>query len=403
MGLEIRTVADDELPAFGEALLATFGEDPDVDPTFLERVRALIPSGQRWAAFDGGAVVATAGTFDHAIALPGGGGLPMAGLTIVTVRPTHRRRGILRELMRLHLDDARRRGFPISGLWASEASIYQRFGYGVAAFGHAVEIDGAHALELAGPRELDELRWLDEAQARRELPAIYARALADRPGVLLRSEAWWRERRFLESAFARAGASRRRHVAAARAGELVGYLQYRQRSGFTDGLPSGTLEIVELVAIDVCAAATLWRFALRADLFPRVTWWNAPVDDPLPWIVTDGRRIKRRVTDTLWLRLDDVPAALAARRYPADGALRRVIEGAAWELAVSGGHARCTAADPGAPALHLSRPALGSIYLGGAAASQLARAGVVHGDPSAIAAADRLFASAIAPWCPEVF
>jgi predicted acetyltransferase len=407
MAFEIRTVADDELPAFHAAMFATFGQDPESDPAVPDRIRALIAPEQRWAAFDGGDVVATAGTFDHAIALPGGGRIPMAGLTMVVVRPTHRRRGILRELIRLHLDDARRRGFAISGLWASEASIYQRFGYGIAAEGDFVEIDDAHAVAFAEPREHDEVRWIDEARARRELPAIYDRATAGRPGALIRSEAWWRERRFLESPLVAGGASRRRHVVAARAGELVGYLQYRQRPGFTNGLPAGQLDIIELLGIDTRAEATLWQLALRADLFPRVTWWNAPTDNPLPWMVTDARRVRRRRTDTLWLRLDDIAAALAARRYAADGELRLAVDGAAWELAVSdGGSARCTPAASAASArfeLRLSRPALGSLYLGGVSASQLARAGAIHGDPAAIAMADRLFASSIAPWCPEIF
>jgi len=411
MSIEIRTVTDDELPTYREALYATFGEDPENDPNGSERIRALIAPGQRWAAFDGGAVVATAGTLDHALALPGGGTIPMAGLTMVTVRPTHRRRGILRELMRHHLDDARRRGFPISGLWASEASIYQRFGYGLAAEGDLVEIDNAHALALREPREHDEIQWIDEARARRELPAIYSRAAAGRPGTLIRSDVWWRERRFLEAPFFNKGASRRRHVVAARpdSGDLVGYLQYRQRPGFTDGLPAGQLDIIELVAVDARAEAALWRFALRVDLFPRVTWWNAPTDDPLPWLVADPRRVKRRRTDTLWLRLDDIPAALAARRYAADGALRLVVaeSGTAWDLAVSdGGHARCAAAGSAssdASALRLALPALGSLYLGAFSASRLARAGLVQGDLAALATADRLFASPVAPWCPEIF
>jgi predicted acetyltransferase len=424
MPIEIRTVADDELLAYREALAETFGDDLANDPQGPDRIRALIAREQRWAAFDGGTIVATAGSFDHTIALPGGGTIPMAGLTMVTVRPTHRRRGLLRELIRHHLEDASRRGFPISGLWASEASIYQRFGYGVAAEAEFIEIDNAHALALHEPRERDrdgehdEIQWIDEARARRELPAIYSRATASRPGALVRSDVWWRERRFLEAPFARGGASRRRHVVAVRpeSGELAGYLQYRQRPGFTDGLPAGQLDIVELVATDLRAEATLWRFALRVDLFPRVTWWNAPTDDPLPWLVTDPRRVKRRRTDSLWLRLGDIPAALAARRYAAEGALRFVVSGSssgsaaetsAWDLAVSGdGPARCTAAGPGspdAPALRLSLPALGSLYLGAFSASRLARGGLVQGDPAALATADRLFASPVAPWCPEIF
>lgn len=405
MSLEIRAITDDEIPAYREAMLGTFGEDPESDPTGPARIRALIAPAQLWAAFDGGAVVATAGTFDLAIALPGGGQLPMAGLTMVSVRPTHRRRGILRELMRLHLDDARGRGFAISGLWASEASIYGRFGYGVAAEGDAIEIAQAPAVAFAEARELDAVEPIDEERARRELPAIYARAAADRPGALIRSEVWWRERRFLEAPMMRGGASRRRHAVAVRGGERVGYLQYRQRPSFTDGLPAGKVEIVELVAVDTRAAATLWQLALRVDLFPTVTWWNAPVDDVLPWLLADPRRVKRRRTDTLWLRIEDVPAALAARGYASDGRLELAIEGAAWELVVEGGRGRAApiARAPGDAALRLSRAALGSLYLGGFPASLLARAGHIHGAPASIAAADRLFDSAFAPWCPEVF
>jgi predicted acetyltransferase len=213
----------------------------------------------------------------------------------------------------------------------------------------------------------------------------------------------------------RGGASRRRHVLAVRAerGDAgaprpVGYLQYRQRASYSDGLPTGSLEIIELMGVDLRAEATLWQYALRADLFPRVTWWNAPVDDPLPWLVTDPRRVRRRRTDTLWLRIGDLPAALAARRYAADGALRLVVDGAAWDLtAEGGGHGRCVAATAegaGAPpTLRLALPVLASLYLGGFSAAQLARGGLVHGTPQAISAADRLFASATAPWCPEVF
>ena len=405
MPLEIRAITDDEIPAYREAVVGTFGDDIDNDPGGPARLRALMAPAQLWAALDGGTVVATAGTFDHAIAVPGGGQLAMAGLTMVMVRPTHRRRGILRELMRLHLEDARGRGFPISGLWASESSIYGRFGYGIAAEGEAYEIEHAHALAFADARELDAVHPIDEERARRELPGIYARALADRPGALIRSEAWWRERRFLEAPFIRGGASRRRHVVASRGGELVGYVQFRQRPSFVDGLSAGQVEIVELVAADARAEATLWQFALRVDLFPTVTWWNAPVDDLLPWLVADPRRVKRRRTDTLWLRLDDVAAALAARRYASDGRLQLAIDDAAWELAVEGGQAHATplAAGPGDEALRLSRAALGSLYLGAFSASRLARAGHVHGAPAAIAMADHMFASPVAPWCPEVF
>ena len=396
----LRTITSDEAEQFRECVATTFGGDLDVDPEGAARVRALIEPGRAWAAFDAGAMVATAASFALTVGIPGGT-LPMAGLTMVTVRPSHRRRGLLRELIRLHLDDARQRGEPISGLWASEATIYGRFGYGIAAEGDALEID-ARGLAIAASAGGDVCEWLDEAAAREQLPGIYARAIADRPGALHRSALWWRERRFLEAPFMRGGASRRRHVIIRRGGDAVGYVAFRQRGGFQSGMPSGTTEIVELIAIDPRAEASLWQFALAVDLFPKVTWSNAPTDTTLPWIVSDVRRVLRRRTDTLWLRIDDIAATLAARRYHTDGALRFAICDTTWQLVVEGGQAHCTRTDA-APELRMDLPALGSVVLGGISVALLARAGSVTGAADAVARADRLFAWPIAPWCPELF
>jgi predicted acetyltransferase len=325
----------------------------------------------------------------------------MAGLTLVTVRPTHRRRGILRELMRAHLEDARHRGFPISGLWASDAPIYGRFGYGLASYCDVLEIANANTLKLT-PGELDRLEPIEEHTARALLPAIYARATSDRPGALRRNDVWWRERRFLETPWARAGASKRRHVVARRGDELVGYLVYRQRGKFTDGLPDGRLEINELLAVDARAEASLWQFALSVDLFPTVTWWNTPADSALPWLVHDMRRLKTRRADGLWLRIEDVPAALEARGYTSDGTLRLAVDGSTYELAVTDGCGQCTRTNAAA-ALELDTQALAPLYLGCTTATQLARADRVRGEPSALLLADRLFSSPVAPWCPEIF
>ncbi len=402
MALELRTITDDEVPGFREALMTVFGGDAEDDEGGADRFRALVDPSQAWAAVDGGHIVATAATFNLAIGIPGGT-LPIAGLTMVTVRPTHRRRGLLRELIRVHLDDARGRGLAVSGLWASEASIYGRFGYGVAAHHDELAVDAAQTMTVAGNRELDRIEWIDEAGARAELPAIYAAATSDRPGALRRTEPWWRERRFLEAPFMRHGASRRRHVIARRGAEAVGYLGYRQRGEFEQGLPTGKTEINELIALDPRAEATLWRFALGMDLFPSVSWWCAPTDSTLPWIVDNPRRVRRSRVDNLWLRIDDVGAALAARRYAGDGTVRFALDDTtSWELVVEAGVGRC-APTARAPELQLARTTLGALYLGSTAATELARADLVHGDAAAIATADRLFGWPVAAWCPEIF
>ena len=391
--MEIRTITDGEVDAYRKSLLETFGVDSEQDPTGTERFLALVDRARAWAAFDGSVIAATAATFDLEIGIPGGT-LPIAGLTMVTVRPTHRRRGILRELMQRHLDDARHRGYAVSGLWASEATIYGRFGYGVASEHDSISIKEAHTLSFA-PRDFDELEWIEEARAREVLPDLYARATRDRPGAVRRSAAWWQHRRFTETPWARDGGSLRRHVLAKRGDTLTGYIAYRQRSS---GL-SGSTEIIELHAIDARAEATLWRFVCSFDLFHEITWSYAPIDVALPLMIDDGRRVKRTRGDNLWLAILDVPAALRARRYAADGVLRFTCEGTTYELVVEGGHAQCTQTSR-AGDFDIERRALGSLYLGHFAASHLARANLVRGD---FAKADRVFAWPIAPWCPEVF
>jgi predicted N-acetyltransferase YhbS len=376
--MEIRAITDDEVPAFRACLLTTFGEDGDGDPDGDRRFRALIAPGQAWAAFDRGTIVGTAGTLELELGMPGGGTLAMAGLTMVTVRPTHRRRGILRTLMQLHLDDARERGRAISGLWASEATIYGRFGYAPAVWDWVIEVTGARELEVAGGG--DEIEWLEPARAREVLPEVYARATAQRPGVLRRSATWWRERRFQEQGFVRRGASQRRHVLAVRSGAAVGYLAFRQRVG--QGYPVGRLEIIELVGVDPRAIASLWKFALAVDLFPTVAWPHMPIDDPLVHLVSDPRAVSRKHSDSLWLRIEDVAAVLAARRF----------EGCA-----------VTVGDRtygNGPAVEVAPRVLPALVMGGARATELAQAGLLRGD---VMAAERAFATPIAPWCPEVF
>jgi predicted acetyltransferase len=395
--MEIRTITDDEVTAYRTALLETFGVDAESDPGSEARHAALVERSQSWAVFDGSTIVGTAASFQLDIGVPGGS-LPLAGLTMVTVRPTHRRRGLLRQLMQRHLDDAKERGFAASGLWASEATIYGRFGYGVAAEHDEITIEDTRHLQIV-PRELDTLEWIDEARAREVLPDIYARATAQRPGIVRRSAAWWDHRRFMETPWARGGASLRRHVVARRGDTLVGYVAFRQKP--EGSMPGGKASVIELHGVDARAEATLWSFMLNLDLFHHVGWWCAPTDDVLPLIVDNPRVVVRERTDNLWLRIEDVPAALRARRYSSDGVLRFTCRGEAFELVVEDGRAtshKSTSSD-----LDIDHTALGSLYLGGFTATRLARAGLVRGDARAIALADRLFSSPIAPWCAEVF
>jgi predicted acetyltransferase len=350
-------------------------------------------------------MVATAASYAFTLTVCGST-VPMAGLTMVTVRATHRRRGILRRLIAAHLADAEAHSEPVSGLWASEGGIYGRFGYGVAAEAEELTVAADPGLATAGG---DEPVALDVQEAARVLPEVFARALVVRPGSFARSEPWWRTRRLADRAELRRDRSTRRFIVVRRDGVAVGYVAYRLHAVFTEGRPSGTVDVEELIALDGRAEASLWRYVTGVDLYPRVTYWNAPLDSALPWLASDRRRVTRRGRpDTLWLRIGEVGAALAARRYLADDRLTLAVRdpltevSTRWALTVVDGRAVCEATES-VPDLELDRAALGSIYLGGVPPSTLARAGAIRGEAAAVARADALFRWSVAPWCPEVF
>jgi predicted acetyltransferase len=362
-------------------------------------MRALVPVPRTFAAFDGAALVATASAYSLALTVCGGAVVPTGGLTIVTVRPTHRRRGLLWRLIDAHLTDCRARGEALSGLYASEGGIYGRFGYGVAAESDELTVVAGDGLidPHASPGMVPVGLGDDEALA--TLPAIYAAACAQRPGMYARALDWWRWRRIADRPAARRGRSPRRHVVARKAGVDRGYVVYRQQLAFDDGRPAGAVDVEELVALDGDAEAALWQHVTTLDLFPRVSVANAAVDCPLPWLASDYRRVvRRRRFDTLWLRIDDVAAALSARRYATDGAVTFAVarSGAPhdddppsrWRLVVEDGVGTCVPTVGDADVM-LDRATLSSLYLGGVRAAALAQGGRITGEAAAIARLER--------------
>jgi len=397
--MEIRNITADEVTAWRHCLLQAFAFDPAGDVQGDERLLALLDLSRAFGAFDRGQIVATAAGFDFDLAVPGGH-MPMSGLTMVSVRATHRRRGILRRLIDEHLAAARRHGDPASGLWASEATIYGRFGYGVACESEVLSLDGAR-VEADG-HELDAVEQVDDARAAAIVPGVYEAARAARPGMYGRNEAWWRYRRFVDRPDQRKSSTPRRYAVIFRDEAPTGYVAYRQKLAFDEHGAAGTFEIDELIALDPRAERTAWHYVTSVDLFPKVAWWNAPTDTTLPWLLTDRRRASRRRADAMWLRVDDVATTLGARRYAHDGELRLAVDGAGFRLTVQDGVARCEPTE-GEAQVVFDRASLGSVYLGAFAPSQLARAGRVSGSAHGLALADRVFAWPVAPWCPEIF
>lgn len=194
-----------------------------------------------------------------------------------------------------------------------------------------------------------------------------------------------------------------------RDGVATGYVMFRHKEKWEDWIPDGTISVIEVVALDEGARRALWSFLLSIDLFPHVNWWNAPIDEPVIWEASNRRMIRRRIRDTLWLRILDVPAVLAARRYEIDGEMvLEVIDvdrpgiGGRFALRIDGGAASVERTDATA-AVSLDIAQLGALYLGGRNAVEMARADLIGGPAPDVQRLDRLFRTSQPPWCPEVF
>jgi predicted acetyltransferase len=406
MAITTRPIVPEETQLFREAIFAGFGEDPDEEMLSSSWFEDLIPLDRTVAAFDGELIVGTLGAFPFEVTVPGGAGVPMAGTTIVAVAATHRRRGVLTSMMRDHLEDCRRRREPLVGLWASESLIYGRYGFGVATENNAIEIDQTR-ISIEG--EAGSVRRVTTEEAIELFPAIYDLERPRRPGMLSRPELWWKHQ-FDDPKADRGGFSSLRCVLHETEGVPDGYAIYRQKSNWDSGFPDGKILIREVLAPSATAHTGLWRFLTTIDLFPRVEYWNLPVDDPLTWKVPDHRRIKRKRWDALYLRILDVVQALEVRTYAADGIVRFTVddpsfpdEGGTFELAVVDGVGSCRRINTATTDFSLGAADLASLYLGGGEALSLARAGRIVGTEEPIVLFGRMLRGDAAPWCEEVF
>jgi predicted acetyltransferase len=401
VAIEIRHPAEDELRAAMGAGEASFGEEQK-DEEF-DRHRKMLPLGRFYAAYDDGRPVATTASFPFRLTVPGGE-LAAGGVTWVGVLPSHRRRGILTQMMRRQLDDLHGLGEPLAILWASEAAIYGRFGYGVAA--PAVQMDGDRSRfslrDDPGPRGA--ARLVDASEAKTLCARVYEAARREIPGFVARSDAWWENYRLADPEHWRRGAGPKFTAVIEFDGEPVAYAIYRIKLDWQEGFSKSQVRLVETVATSPAATRELWRFVFGIDLIERVQGGHDP-GSPLFLMVTDPRSLQLKMSEGLWLRLVDVGAAFAGRSFTSDDDV--VIEvrdgfcpwnAGRWRV---GPETRRTDEEP---ELELDVADLGSVYLGAFDFTQLLAAERVRElKPGAIDRADALFRTPRPPYCPEDF
>lgn len=360
--------------------------------------------------WDGEECVGTAGAFSFRVAVPGGAFVDAAGVTMVSVAATHRRRGILTSMMRRQLDDVRAWGEPLAVLTASEPAIYGRFGYGAATRQAYLTVDSTK-VRIEAPAGTDDvrLRFVDPAAAAERCEAVYLRTVGTRPGMLARTPGWERLP-LLDPAGDRDGASPLLCVVAERAGETVGFARFHIKPESAYAMAHSRVQAREVTALDPAAYAALWRFLCDIDLTEKVEVRNLPVDDPLLSLVSDIRRCEMRVRDSMHVRLVEVGAALEARTYltPVDVVFE--VEDVfcpwnqgRWRLTGDAKGASCERTEDPAD-LALSVRELGAAYLGDVSLVALAGAGRVREvRQGALAEAAVAFGSPVAPWLQHGF
>ncbi|NNG18674.1 GNAT family N-acetyltransferase [Naumannella sp. ID2617S] len=346
-------------------------------------------------------------SFEKTLNVGAGRLLPAHLVSQVTVRPTHRRQGILRRMMTDDLTAARDDGLAIAALTATEATIYGRFGFGPASFCQRISVTTDARFQLRHPTT-GRVELTDQETMGRVAPQVYQRVHERIFGSIGREFLYAEER---AGVFDLDAQKRNRKVRNAlhfgADGRPDGFVCYSV-SGF-DTRPV-TITVLDLCAVDGAAQLALWEFLGAIDLVERVDWKEAPTEDPLKWALADQRCYRvNAVDDRLWLRILDPVAALEGRAYACED-LDLVLEvsdrmglaAGTFRIGVRDGQARVTpTTGPGEVRLDVEE--LGSLYLGGVDPGTLAVAGRLSGDEEALTRLRQLFTGFGRPWCNTMF
>ena len=400
MDITFRPVGPAELPAFCHATSIGFSERP----TYAEQHPrwAALDLERARAGYDGDDVVATCRNYSLELTVPGGRALPAAGVSAVTVRPTHRRQGLLRTMMLDLLDEAVEHGEPVAMLTASEASIYERFGFGISTRSMVVEVQ-RRDVEFARPRPAGRLRLLDADDAAKLEPDVFDRVRRAYPGAVSRPDAWWTDEQWEPRVGLRFDVAYENP-----SGVVDGYACYGIHEAFDPATGAANrLTVRDLGAATPDALHALWRYLCEVDLVRIITDPGAPVDLPLPWLLTSNRAVRvKGITDAVWTRLLDLPAALSARRYAGEGRLTLAVDdelrprgNAHGAFTLDAGPDGAAVHPGGEPDLVCGVGAVSAAWLGGVRWSTLAAAGLVEERTAgALRRADALFGTQPLPF-----
>ncbi len=333
-----------------------------------------------------------------------GNAVPLAGISTVGTRPEYRRQGLVRKIMTQAFADQYQRGQCLAGLWASQAAIYQRYGFAASGGLREYRIDTTdiHLHEDVAALPIVRFEGIEALDAVRE---VYKQFIVERTGYLHRGKSLW-----LDNVLAPPPEDGPVYVALAGSLEAhTGYLVYTLRAGrVAHRARAQEICIRDFAWLDLASYASLWHYLGRHDLVGRVVWGRAPVDDPAPDLFVEPRLLHTQDLEGTWWRVVDAPLAFTLRGYDVEGSLVFAIaddELAPWnngrwylDVGPQGAEVQATAATAD---IELSVRALSSLYSGHRSAQQLANAGLLAGAPDTLAKLDQIMRTRYAPHCPD--
>lgn len=407
MAAEIRSINAEERAAYRRAVRFGFFTNETTDDA--EWAAAITPDASRArAAFDDGRMVATLKSFATELTVPGGATVPVGALTAVTCHATHRRRGLLTQMIGADLADSKERGEYADILIAAEYPIYGRFGYGPSVLATAWELD-LTVTSFARPGT-GTVEFADNETFRKEAPAVFERVRRQRPGMIGRDDLVWDMHADLRRPPEEKPWTGFRVLHRDDDGAVQGWANYSIEEKWEGMRPGGIVDVKDLCGATPAAEARLWRFLAELDLVTTVKAGDRPADEPLPWLLHNARAANCvRRFDFVWTRPLDVPRLLEARTYHGTGRLvldvvdGQGLAGGRYVLDATPEGTTCRSTDESAD-LTLPVATLGAVVLGGPRLAELHAAGWLDEHrQGAVAIADGLFVGSVTPWCNTWF
>lgn len=401
--MEIRQVRDEEFLQWRIAVRASLGTHTTPEDTVFMRAHR-VEIDRLLVCTDGDVMAGSGGADSFDMTLPGGAQVPVAGVAYITTAATHRRRGIHRAIMKRIHEDARDRGDMAAILWASQSSLYGRYGYGNTIPVHNWHIDLRHTDFESAPEWTGHYVKAERDEIIPLMTEAYERTRPNRAGMITRTARRW------QYEIHPVHTKDEFFIVYAEGNDALAYARYTIDQDPEDEF-SGTMHVVEAVAATRAAHAALWRFLLDQELVYEVKAHARPIDDPLVWMLAEPRRLRRKLTDGIWMKFLNISGMLEKRTYPVEDSLILQVADAetgesqtlSLDVGPEGATCRETTASPD---LMMNETQLAEMYLGAAECSILVDIGLVDvGSKShdAPLRADAIFRTNPAGWNPYHF